>query len=90
MPPEVVITTPYNGQKVKRVFTLEAEASDYDGEIVSVEFYAGDKLLGKTEQFPYLLQGVTLPAGNYQIKVKAIDNQGGESITDRVNIVVTK
>ncbi len=54
---------------------IEAEASDPDGVIVKVEFYANDRKVGEDLSAPYTY---TLPKlqGNQRIRARAIDNSG--------------
>ncbi|MBM3861117.1 MAG: hypothetical protein FJ395_15920 [Verrucomicrobia bacterium] len=88
--PEIVITDPYPGQTLKGAFSLGADASDHDGSIQKVEFYAGNKLLGAVAAKPYRLPVVTLPVGRHAITARATDNRGGMAISDEVWIQVGK
>ena len=54
--------------------TIRAAAADSDGTISKVEFYNNDTLLGTETASPYTFTWNNVPAGNYSITAKAIDN----------------
>jgi regulation of enolase protein 1 (concanavalin A-like superfamily) len=56
--------------------SLRASASDTDGSIASVEFYAGSTLLGAMAAPPYRATWTNVPAGAYMLRAVAIDNAG--------------
>jgi len=56
--------------------TLEAEASDPDGQLVSVAFYDGSTLLTKFDQPPYQYELTGLKKGTHKISVVATDDEG--------------
>lgn len=56
--------------------TIEAAASDSDGTIAKVEFYANDLRLGEALQPPYTFQWTNIPEGTYSITARAVDNSG--------------
>lgn len=56
--------------------TLEAEASDPDGKVVSVSYYDGEQLLGEATEPPYTFVLPSLGKGEHVIKVVAMDNEG--------------
>ncbi|RLI99155.1 MAG: hypothetical protein DRP08_07525, partial [Candidatus Aenigmatarchaeota archaeon] len=56
--------------------TIEAEATDTDGDITQVEFYINDELKNTTNQKPYQYYWNEKTFGLKTIKVKAYDNQG--------------
>ncbi|MBA2562674.1 MAG: Ig-like domain-containing protein, partial [Chitinophagaceae bacterium] len=55
---------------------LIAEATDEDGIIKKVQFYNGTTLFATQNYFPYSLTWYPIPAGNYAITAKAIDDKG--------------
>ena len=56
--------------------TLSATATDSDGTISKVEFYAGSTLIGSDPSTPYSLTWAHVATGSYSLTVKAIDNAG--------------
>jgi hypothetical protein len=69
--------------------TFEAQAEDTYGDIEKVEFYVDDELVNKDYQSPYSFTWECNTAGTYWIKVRAIDNLGGEAVSHPVKVVVT-
>jgi Zn-dependent metalloprotease len=57
--------------------TITATASDPDGSISHVEFYAGSIKLAQVETAPYAYTWQNVPAGNHLIIARAVDNIGG-------------
>ncbi len=80
--PSVEITSPTGGQ-VSGVVEFSADASDGDGTISKVTFYAGDYLLGVDRTAPFSLNWDTtkFPNTTYQLRVIAVDDdyQYGEN-----------
>lgn len=56
--------------------TLEAEASDPDGKVVSVSYYEGDQLLAEVTEPPYTFVLKNLGKGEHVIKAVAMDDEG--------------
>src|SRR5690606_15571914 len=76
--PVVKITKPANNS----VFTegqpisIEATATDSDGEIAKVEFFNGNVRLGEDTSAPYTLEWANALPGKYTVTAKATDNKG--------------
>ena len=68
--------------------TLEAFASDYDGTVTNVEFFAGTNKLGATATGPYRLTWTGVPLGHYFLKAAATDNGGARSFSRPVEVFV--
>jgi glucose/arabinose dehydrogenase len=87
--PQVSITSPSAGQTftAPAQVTINANASDSDGTVTKVEFFQGSTKLGEDTSAPYSFVWSSVPAGNYTITAKAIDN-GGASASASVSIVV--
>ncbi len=96
-PPIVRLVMPSDGA----VFTapanilLVAQARDDDGEVKTVEFFAGDHSLGIRTNLPvlnplgpFILPWSNVPAGEYTLTAKATDNLGATAVSDPVKIVV--
>ncbi|HCO61741.1 MAG TPA: hypothetical protein DIT58_16305 [Porticoccaceae bacterium] len=62
----------YPGQDI----TLEANASDSDGHIQSVEFYSNGSLLGIVNQAPYIYNWSETTVGTHVLTAVATDNEG--------------
>jgi hypothetical protein len=89
-PPTVAINSPVN----HAVFTtgtnlvIDANAADTDGTISKVEFYQGNTLLGQSSSAPYSFSWNNLAAGTYALTARAIDNNGGTTLSDTVKVIV--
>jgi plastocyanin len=89
-PPTVNITTP----GADTVFAADAPilitatASDSDGTIARVDFYAGTNLVGTVTNSPYTLTVTNLAPGQYALTAKAADDADAETLSAPVNITV--
>src|SRR5690606_35645876 len=86
--PLVQLTAPQQNAKFNRGATvsLSASASDSDGSITKVEFYAGSTLLGQDTSSPYSYSWTNVPAGTYNLTAKAYDNRSGVTTSNAVTI----
>lgn len=77
--PIVNITSPEDGDSftAPATITITASASIDEGSIAKVEFYNGTAKLGEDVTAPYTYSWTSVPAGNYSIIAKAIDDAGG-------------
>ncbi len=66
--------------------TIEAIASDPDGEISKVEFFAGTVKLGEVITVPYSFTWKDVPAGTYTITAKATDNLNNHSVSESITV----
>jgi hypothetical protein len=99
VPPKVEIVSPVanaaftNGDSIK----LIAQTSDVDGHVVSVEFFANDRSIGKgaatptadgalTSQFVFFWTNA--PVDTYSLSAKAVDDKGASTASIRVPITV--
>ncbi|GCL64403.1 Ig-like domain-containing protein [Pseudaquabacterium pictum] len=82
-PPLVALTQPVAGAvfTVGNPVTLAATASDPDGTVASVEFFAGSTSLGTVSSAPYTLTWTTAPLGTSSITAVARDNAGAVTST---------
>lgn len=89
-PPAVALTQPADGAAYTEgdSVTLTATASDSDGSIAQVAFYAGATLLGIDTNSPYSLTWPHAPAGTHTLTARATDNLGATSTSSAVTIVV--
>jgi uncharacterized protein (DUF2141 family) len=70
-------------------FGFAAHASDADGTIVGVDFYANGSALGRDVSAPYALTASGLAAGTYALTAVATDNHGLQTASEPVSITVT-
>lgn len=92
VPPTVSLTSPAGGTSytTQQYIPLAASASDSDGSIAKVEFFAGTQLIITQTSAPYSFSWVGPGApGTYSIKAKATDNGGASTTSTAVNITVT-
>ena len=82
LPPSVRITSPLDGSTLPAgtgSVTLEANASDPDGSVSSVQFFQGSTLIATDTNAPYTAAVAGLSAGTYTFKAVATDNRGATS-----------
>lgn len=87
--PSIALTKPANEQKIvvgEELF-VEAEATDTDGSIVKVEFFANGEKLGEDTTQPYSLAISSLSIGSYRIKARVTDDHG--AVTESGSVVIT-
>lgn len=90
MPPNVALTSPAPDAvfSAPANITLSAAASDTDGNVVKVEFYANGGLVGTDTVAPFALVWQNVSAGSYTLTAKATDNDGGVKTSAGVPITV--
>lgn len=89
--PVVTITSPQNETEFPEgaEIVIEAEASDNDGSVVLVEFFASDTLkVGETNTEPYRVTWSNPPPGVYRLTAAATDDQGHQRTSDQVVVQV--
>lgn len=89
--PVVSITNPKNDSEFPEnaSITIEAIASDNDGSVVYVEFFANDTLkIGEVTSEPYTITWSNVKSGLYSLSAVATDNQGHKRTSNRVQIKV--
>ena len=94
IPPVVAITSPPDGTNIISpgaavTLQLTASASDYDGSVTNVEFYAGATRVGGTATSPYSVLWTIPTSGSYQLTAVATDNQGATTVSAPVGISAT-
>jgi cytoskeletal protein CcmA (bactofilin family) len=90
-PPVVTLIAPTDGTVVTApasAVTLQATASDIDGVIKKVEFYAGTTLVGTATAAPFQATWSAVPAGSYALTAKATDNAGATTDSSAENLIV--
>src|SRR5262249_1989853 len=90
-PPTVAITGPADGSTydAPASYTLTADASDTDGTVAKVEFFAGTAKLGEDTTAPTSLAVTGAISGTYSITAKATDNAGSSATSAPIQIVIT-
>lgn len=93
MPPSVSLTTPTSGtlHTASTPITLTANATDGNGSINRVDFYANGALIGTGTGAGidrYSFNWNTAAAGNHSLTARATDNQGAITTSSAVNITV--
>ncbi|HVG71990.1 MAG TPA: S8 family serine peptidase [Vicinamibacterales bacterium] len=89
-PPAVTLTAPVNGATftAPASITLTASASDADGAITSVTFYANGSPIGSDAAGPYTLDWTSVPAGSYSLTAVAVDDDGATATSNPVSVTV--
>src|SRR5439155_9146378 len=89
-PPSVTITNPVNGAvfAAPANVTIQATATDTDGSVTNIQFFANTSLVGADITAPYGIVASNLAAGSYALKAVAVDNGGLSSTPAVVNISV--
>jgi hypothetical protein len=91
LPPVISMTSPANGAsgQAPAAFTLAADASDPDGSITQLEFFAGTTSLGVDSSAPYSVNWNNVPAGSYNLSAVATDDGGNTTPAAAVSVTVT-
>ena len=89
--PTVSLTSPANGATftAPATITVTATASDPDGTVATVEFYAGTTLIGTSATSPYSVTWNSVPTGSYSLTAVAQDNAGATTTSAAGAITVT-
>jgi regulation of enolase protein 1 (concanavalin A-like superfamily) len=89
-PPSVTLTSPANGaiMTAPATVTLTASASDTDGTIARVDFFAGSTLVGSATAAPYSATWSNLPAGTYSLTASATDNSNATTTSSPVSLTI--
>ncbi len=90
IPPTTQVTLPTNGSSFTAGanIAIEATASDVDGFVVDVRFFANGAPLGNDTSDPYELSWNGVSAGNYDITTEAEDDSGAVRTSLPVSISV--
>jgi regulation of enolase protein 1 (concanavalin A-like superfamily) len=90
-PPSCQLTAPANGASFSApaTITLSATASDSNGSVVRVEFYAGGTKLGEDASAPYGFTWSNVPGGVHTLSARAVDNQGAIGGSGTATVTVT-
>lgn len=88
--PSVSLTNPANGASftAPASILLEATASDVDGSVAGVEFFAGSTKVGEAGAAPYRFLWTNVASGAYALTARATDKEGGVGVSPAVTISV--
>jgi hypothetical protein len=86
--PMVSITSPANGATVGTNILVQATASDSDGTVTNVAFYADGSLLGNDTTAPYSFTWNSASTGSHALTAVAWDNIGLAGTSAVVNVTV--
>ena len=75
--------------EIKPDLRLGATASDADGSVAKVEFFANGTKLGEVREAPFTLAWPNPTPGRYTLKAKATDNEGATSTSSEVTVRLT-
>ena len=89
-PPSIRLEQPLNNSTYREneTIVIEATVGDLDGSVSNVIFYQNDEVIAEQNQPPYRYLWQNVPSGNYTLTAKAIDNQGGATISSPINVNV--
>src|SRR5215471_5362452 len=89
-PPSVSITSPARGATfaASANIPIQATASDSDGTVTQVQFFAGTTQIGTVTTPPYSITWNNVAAGSYSLTARATDNAGATTTSSAVNITV--
>ena len=90
-PPSVSLTSPANGAGFNggAQVTIAADASDADGMVTKVDFFANDTLIGTATTAPYSIVWNNVPVGTHILMARAADNSGATGLSSAININVS-
>ena len=88
--PTVSIGNPPHGSRftAPATLTVTASASDSDGTVVRVDFFAGSTFLGSDTSAPYSFLWGGVPAGTYSVSARATDDDGATTTSVAVSVTV--
>ena len=89
--PQVSLTAPANGTTYTSPATMNvsANASDADGTIAAVEFYAGSTLIGSDSSSPFAVAWSNAPSGTHSLTAIARDNAGATTTSSPRQVTIS-
>ena len=90
LPPSVSLTAPSGGSTftAPAAIAIAASASDSDGTISRVDFFAGGTAIGSATASPFAITWTAVPAGQYVLTARATDNGGAATTSGAVTVTV--
>ncbi|HBE03923.1 MAG TPA: hypothetical protein DC049_15820, partial [Spirochaetia bacterium] len=88
--PQITLVSPSEGSSFREdsAIIVSANASDSDGTVSKVQFYANNVLIGEKIQTPYSIDWTNHAPGIYYVKARATDNAGLFSETSAVTVEI--
>ncbi|HET9187792.1 MAG TPA: Ig-like domain-containing protein, partial [Acidothermaceae bacterium] len=89
-PPTVSISSPASGATFTAPanISVTAAATDTDGTVSRVDFFAGSTPIGAATTAPYGLTWSSVPAGTYSLTAVATDNAGATTTSAAISVTV--
>ena len=90
-PPQVTIAAPISGATflAGADIAVSANATDQDGSITQVDYYANNGLIGSSTTAPFTITWSGVPAGHFSLTASATDSGGATTTSAAVTINVT-
>jgi hypothetical protein len=90
-PPVVSLSLPVAGiaAVAPAQIVLAAEATDADGLVSRVDFFAGSQWIGASTTAPFTMAWGNVPAGSYSFTAQATDDEGATTRSSPVTMTVT-
>jgi hypothetical protein len=90
LPPQASITQPANGAAytVGTPISIAANASDSDGNVVRVEYFANGSKIGESTSSPHGMVWSSAAVGNWSLTALATDDDGAPGTSPAVAVVV--
>ncbi|MGV3460126.1 MAG: glycosyl hydrolase [Flavobacterium sp.] len=90
--PAVSVTAPSNNASYLQgdAISMAASASDLDGTVASVAFYAGAVLLGTDTEAPFTFEWTNAGVGTHSITAVATDDDGATTTSTAVSVTVSQ
>jgi hypothetical protein len=87
-PPKIVITSPKDHTEIPEGSDLlvTVEASDSDGIVTEVAFYADGQKIGSLKDRPFNFTWKNVPAGHHFLQAKATDDGGASTSSPKIEI----
>jgi hypothetical protein len=89
-PPTAAITSPPAGSRFGEgeVFAITASATDSNGTVAKVEFFANLAKIGEATAAPYAISWSNATSGAYQLTARATDNEGAATVSAPVSVLI--
>lgn len=92
--PVISIVSPADGANTvitsaPATLQINATASDYDGNVVKVEFYASGSKVGETDASPFSVLWPNVTSGTWQLTAVATDDGGATTVSAPVTITTS-
>jgi phosphatidylserine/phosphatidylglycerophosphate/cardiolipin synthase-like enzyme len=90
--PAISLTAPDNGSSftAPASVTVSADASDTDGSVVRVDFFANGSLIGSDTTAPFAAVWAANGPNTYSLTAKAIDNRGAQTTSAARTVTINQ